>query len=573
MAEAVLELLGREHGGVLLTSELKLAAAALDMLEGQCPPGLVARLSETLKSASFNTSMAECLRVCICLGVKPQYRALMLDSLLLCGDRIEKLIAEVSDAYHSADCVASATRDTRITTLSYLLVLLTLILSPSELTCSTVIDVFMNNVFLSMTVVTDALGKALGGQPGVSCVLSGPTETQVAERLLLLMRHFTSWRSYSALNSGKRIPHRMNASQFGRISGNYRHHVGVVSTVLMKLPLMEEIIASFEWYGIDNVCKFHGTVKELGLLLDSLLTLTDQSISQLRKHIVKSAVVERLAIPFLQMHEAQCQHTAADISLIRFLATLVCGSKCVKSTLRGCWKAFFSHVFDRCVTRLAEHSSNLEYLAQLTRLVINMEMTQDLQNVCAAWKRCGAEGTRSLFRLLTSSPRQFSPLDTCGSCFAAFCRMMNLNHNDSTPTLSIPVRRRRRRYKKLLLELEERAPVEEDALSSASSDASANLHEDESDEDLSAWRTGPPPSKIPIDYICQLTHRFFQSTPVVSPQGHTFDQVSILSYVKMYGRCPITKKPLKEEDLLIDHDLHDRVQCIRDSFLEPSDFS
>ncbi|KAJ3432366.1 ring-type e3 ubiquitin transferase [Anaeramoeba flamelloides] len=60
-------------------------------------------------------------------------------------------------------------------------------------------------------------------------------------------------------------------------------------------------------------------------------------------------------------------------------------------------------------------------------------------------------------------------------------------------------------------------------------------------------KTGP--QEPPEDFLCPITHELFRD-PVSTPYGHTFEKEEIIQHINKKGNCPLTRKPLKVEDLV-----------------------
>jgi hypothetical protein len=50
-------------------------------------------------------------------------------------------------------------------------------------------------------------------------------------------------------------------------------------------------------------------------------------------------------------------------------------------------------------------------------------------------------------------------------------------------------------------------------------------------------------------FFCPISQEIMND-PVITPQGISFDRQSILAWLKKDNKCPITKTPLKESDLI-----------------------
>jgi hypothetical protein len=117
------------------------------------------------------------------------------------------------------------------------------------------------------------------------------------------------------------------------------------------------------------------------------------------------------------------------------------------------------------------------------------------------------------------------------------------------------------------LKLLEAVDADGDSSSSCNSEEEELLGVLVAPPDLSRWRRGPPPRSIPARYICSLSHAFIRSVPVLSPTGFVFDEDIILDYLKYYHVCPISGAPLSPGELVVDMQLREELNKVRDNFV------
>ena len=60
--------------------------------------------------------------------------------------------------------------------------------------------------------------------------------------------------------------------------------------------------------------------------------------------------------------------------------------------------------------------------------------------------------------------------------------------------------------------------------------------------------TGRDESKLPRHLTCPITLDLF-ADPVITPHGHTFERGAIEREIDRSGRCPLTKQPLRWDEL------------------------
>ena len=66
--------------------------------------------------------------------------------------------------------------------------------------------------------------------------------------------------------------------------------------------------------------------------------------------------------------------------------------------------------------------------------------------------------------------------------------------------------------------------------------------------------------KITFNTNSQIKNLEVMTDPVSTPYGHTFQRSAILDWLKKSKTCPITKKPLNENDLATNYALRDAVK-------------
>jgi hypothetical protein len=63
-------------------------------------------------------------------------------------------------------------------------------------------------------------------------------------------------------------------------------------------------------------------------------------------------------------------------------------------------------------------------------------------------------------------------------------------------------------------------------------------------------------------FLCPITQEIMQD-PVITPNGISYERKAVLNWLEKNNMCPITKKPLKKEDLITNYALK---QAIDDYF-------
>ncbi|KAJ3441729.1 ring-type e3 ubiquitin transferase [Anaeramoeba flamelloides] len=72
-----------------------------------------------------------------------------------------------------------------------------------------------------------------------------------------------------------------------------------------------------------------------------------------------------------------------------------------------------------------------------------------------------------------------------------------------------------------------------------------NIQNQQQQEDEEKTDSEEPPE----DFLCPITQELFRE-PVNTPYGHTFEKEEIIQHINKKGNCPLTRKPLKVEDLV-----------------------
>lgn len=275
-------------------------------------------------------------------------------------------------------------------------------------------------------------------------------------------------------------------------------------------------------------------------------------------------------------------------------------------------------------------AQHISLLIHLTRIMLNANLSSFLPILGKKWNSFDKKGKEVLFaRLLFEGEHQLAPVEKCGKLYEAFVALLQIkpediandekvfevanitkasrarrrnryarlkqkgkqrSSNNFTFDIPLPSLRREKKKEPLLQssevdeekekekEKEEVMVVEPEVDDTDTDDAcldflaDSSTHSDEKEEitpeiDLSEWRKGPPPARIPLDYICALSHRFIQSVAVLSPEGYVFDYLTVKDYLKTSEKCPISGKPLKLEDLIVDEAINKRLQELREDFL------
>ncbi|KAJ9470821.1 U-box domain-containing protein 43 [Diplonema papillatum] len=71
------------------------------------------------------------------------------------------------------------------------------------------------------------------------------------------------------------------------------------------------------------------------------------------------------------------------------------------------------------------------------------------------------------------------------------------------------------------------------------------------------------PDDVPDAFLCGLTHQLLRH-PLLSPHGNAFERGPILQWLRDNGEvCPVTRKPLRLEDLVPDYDLKKDIEEFR----------
>ena len=60
-------------------------------------------------------------------------------------------------------------------------------------------------------------------------------------------------------------------------------------------------------------------------------------------------------------------------------------------------------------------------------------------------------------------------------------------------------------------------------------------------------------------FVCPITQEIMQD-PVITPHGMSFDRKAIIDWLCKDQTCPLTKKPLKKEDLITNYALKSSIQ-------------
>lgn len=538
---------------------------------------LIQSLALTLESDALHSVGPQFFLTCVSLAAchRHTHDALLLGLLEKGGKWIE---AVAKDAACALVDEKSELPNSVTDTLCNCVILLSMIIPDRQFNAETILSVLEYNVHLCTIILMKAFSRITGSKPGISPLLQNDLQRFVVLRIISSIRNLCSWKIYSIISAKQlRKFKNSNGIPLNKVSGPFRHFVSLFTSSFMNHNFFEEVGVYFDVNGVNAACNYHKIVAESALLIDNLVTLTDQFTVQVRKNIFHSRIFERLFIPFLQAHNHQDFHTCSDpsvIDVLRMTATFAINSKGLQAFLLD-----KQEIFRMCIKNISRKEKHLWFygcLVHLSRIIINTKFVSLLEPLVAVWNTVKPDRRHRMLIRFTED-NHFTPVDTKNPCFDRFCKLLKYEKPMIAVAEKNPRCRRRHRRRKRYVQLQQQQQdklahsLPDDLLSDCDSDCDDALDiQLDTDPpfaiDLTPWRKGPPPSRIPLQYICALTHRFIQSAPVISPQGCIFDQVSILSYLKDNDKCPITGEMLKPEDLLVDHDLNEKIQAIRTDF-------
>eukprot|EP00796_Vickermania_ingenoplastis_P010424 gene10425-7267_t len=521
------------------STELAIATTALRCSHVKGPSNIWLKLSTTLKSSTFSGVAVEFFEACIALVSQDCSSAEALLLLETDGAVIESIVHQTVEEYSDHLC-CTALSNKKVIALCNLVILLGIILpETSYFSGQTILDLFENHTELAICILVHSFAKACGSRPGLSPMLGGGLQCRVASGIIKAIRSFTSWKLYEATHGRQTSKFsKTNCVPLSKLCGPYRHHVSCISTLMMKLPLFEELGVVYSLLRTTNSCQFHDVAKEAALLIESFMILTDQFTVQIRKYILHCRCIDRFLALYINDHSGEtCRHSSV-VYVTRALATLAMGSKGIQASIQENQKMLSPvvHLF----SDVAFGSWRINLLFQLTRLIINGCVTSLVKQVVAIWNTLDARRKERLVASLCNSADRFAPLDTSARYSKLKEKILKNPSGNHTSTVHD-------------------SDKELTDLDIDDSESGDNIRDTEAD--LSEWRKGPPPMGIPLKYICSLTYRFIQSVPVLSPQGYIFDRTSILSYLEVHQKCPITGEPLLPDDLVVDEQIF-FISCI-----------
>lgn len=533
------------------------------------------RLHHTVEKQEFINNASDFFLLCISLVPHCPNGSEFIALLEKCGkcvdDYVHCVISDVGEEILSV-------KQMEFQGLSQLVILLSLVLPSSQFSPMAVLELFEGNIRFSVCVMCNAFALASGSRPGISPILSDELQLRVVASVLDVIRSFYSWQTYELVISNQLKRYKRKNIPMTKISGQFRHHIGELNVLFMKLPFLHELGTYYDFFGGNRPCTFHRIVIHSALLIENLVTMTDQFVVQVRRSILHSQLLERFFLPFLESHCPRAKTSCRDESVIyalRALGTFAFGCKGIQASILRMNEIFISFLD----TFGAEIIEDWEILLvfQLSRVCINASLLPALAKLGNAWNSLKESRKKKLFEKLSTNFIRFSPVDTRNDFFKKFVSLINMQMKNTEKSSGEPARKphsRRRRYKRIKetkcennqgFSVNELKPLA--LLEDTESDEDADSVEVPPKIDLSKWRKGLPPSNIPLKYICSLTHKFIQSVPVLSPQGYLFDEISILSYLDESDRCPITGIPLRRDELVIDQEIYQELQVLRNDFL------
>ncbi|TPP41191.1 hypothetical protein CGC21_32110 [Leishmania donovani] len=583
---------------------------------------LFRKLSATLAAFPSLEDGSQCIRLCILLCREVAHRKIIFALIEAHNIWVESIAAPsisalaTSHARHRSGTTYETSEDR-----SFLsqLVLVMLVSAESRMKASDLVDFLGADVESTVEVLVSCYGSVCGALPGVLAAASGGYQLHLVARLVELVRELTFWTTYEELHSNLGIGSKAKKSlsqctgsvTMSALSGPFRYHVGqLISHLVSHLLLLQTLLMLTDQYALvlrKALCRCGLLSKVCGPLLRILCRPQGCLPGELSLFVQTVAVASTLTY-----HSSECHQFWGENSSV-----LVAAADRSAVTLA-----------DSCI---ADPRTSAELVAQLVRLVVNSRSSAAVAPLLKTWesvldsggKQCVAcslsnpksrsrpldisspsyNSLRCVFRVDTTAPPPPPAAARRGSVGDLLRQRRRGRHNREQRNLSRGRSRgrarskRRRRHESQQARLQQRyhllvqcttpttAVAREqtqvqlvplDFVSDASSDESSDDRDDAADAyestcapqvDLSRWRRGPPPTTIPTQYICSLSHSLIRSAPVLSSTGYLFDEDVIIDYLQYYDVCPISGASMSRADLVVDTALKEELGKVRANFM------
>ncbi|CAJ1014859.1 hypothetical protein, conserved [Leishmania lindenbergi] len=449
---------------------------------------LFRKLSATLTALTSLEGASQCIRLCLLLCREVSHRKIISALIETHNIQVESM-ATPSISELAASHVAHRSNTTYETTenLSFLsqLVLVMVASAESRMKSSDLVDFIGADVESTVEVLVSCYGSVCGALPGVSAAASGLYQLHLVTRLVELLRGLTFWTTYEELHSSlgigsnakRTLLQSTGSVSMSTLSGPFRHHVGQLISHLVAYDFFDPMSTYLsrvlgEHLASPSNCSHSDGDGETGvmalsllrnhlLLLQSLLTLTDQYALVLRKALCRCGLLIKVCGPLLSVLCRPQVSLPGEGSLlvqtVAVAATLTYHSgECHQFWVKN------NHVLvaltDRSVAMIescciADPRTSAELVAQLVRLVVNSNSSDAVAPLLKMWESVLDSGGKHYVACSLSNPKNRSrQLDISSPSYDALRCVFRVDTTAPPPsplaagcgTADGPLRQRRR---------------------------------------------------------------------------------------------------------------------------------
>lgn len=383
-------------------------------------------LENTLVSPTFATVSTQFLRACLDLSATSVHRPIILSLL----ESHYAVIDRVSSSFHSQDIAADGSSSTLRNSegflfLSYLTLLL-LAVSSDDMKCVDLFEFIGGDVSEMISVVIKAYAIVCSPSSGMMIVQRAEFQCYLVYHLARLLRELTYWTSYEILHERFGIGSNQKKAQSGRtaslpmskLSGPFRHYIGTIISQTVSEHFFTYVAQYFSTLsllqGRGGVTEVRQMIREHFLLLDGLLTLTDQCTHILRRDVANSKFVQCVCAPVMVLLAQPGEPCWTDRIC---LLTVICN---VTSTLafrcgehQRSWAVekqrvslIIKNVADElcCLPGEADRRLCVELVAQLTRFVVNTHSSAAGPLLLQVWRAFLTDEEKKIMAHSLSNP-------------------------------------------------------------------------------------------------------------------------------------------------------------------------
>ncbi|CBZ27980.1 hypothetical protein, unknown function [Leishmania mexicana MHOM/GT/2001/U1103] len=443
---------------------------------------LFRKLSATLAASPSLEDASQCIRLCILLCREVAHREIIFSLIEAHNVWVESIATPsisalgTSHAGHRSGTTYEATEDR-----SFLsqLILVMLASAESKMKASDLVDFLGADVESTVEVLVSCYGSVCGALPGVLAAASGGYQLHLVARLVDLFRELTFWITYEELHSSLRIGSKgkntlsqcTGSASMRALSAPFRHHVGQLISYLVRydffgpmsmyLPLVfDKYLASPRSSSSDgddrDVLMALSLLRSHLLLLQTLLTLTDQYALVLRKALCRCGLLSKVCGPLLRVLCRPQGCLPGELSLFVQTAAVASTLTYHSGECHQFWgenSSVLVAVADRSVFTLADGCiadprTSAELVAQLVRLVVNSHSSAAVAPLLKTWESVLDSGGKQYVACSLSNPTSRSrPLDISSPSYNALRCVFRV---DTTAPPPPPVAARRGRVDDLL---------------------------------------------------------------------------------------------------------------------------